>query len=62
MHPFTPERGVFGTFGKEVFERDTQLYNRHLRRVLGYFQHPRELLAFHPIQLPTQCSFRRFGK
>lgn len=45
------ELRVLGTSGKEVLERLAQLDDRHLRRVLGDFKHPRELLALDGVQL-----------
>src|SRR5690606_16442131 len=45
------ELRVLGAACKEVLERLAQLDDRHLWRVLGDFEHPREFLALDGVQL-----------
>src|SRR5690606_31942035 len=62
VHALLAELRVFGPACKEILKRLPQLDDRHLRRVLGDFQHPRELLALDGVQLPPQGVLRGLGQ
>ena len=61
MHTLLAKLRIAGATGKEVLEGVAQLDDRHLRRVLRDFQHPRKLLALDGVQLAAQGRLCWFG-
>ncbi len=62
MHTLAAEPRVLGPAGEEVLEGIAELDDRHLRCVLGDFQHPGELLALDRVELPAQRRLRWLGQ
>src|SRR5712691_9203587 len=55
---FFLEPGILAFAGEELLERCTKVLDPLLRRVLGDFKHPRELLSLAVVQLPPQRCLR----
>ena len=62
MPSFLAKLRILGATSKKVLKRLSKLDDRHLRRVLGDFQHPMELLALDAVELAAQCHLRRLGQ
>ncbi len=62
MNAFLAELRVLGATSKEILEGIAKLHDRHLCRIFGNFQHPRELLTLDGIQLTAQRRLRWLGQ
>jgi len=60
-HAFLSELWILGMPRQEVLEGLSQLDDGHLWRVLAAFEHPREMLAFHGVELTAQRAPRGLG-
>jgi hypothetical protein len=59
---FSAEPRIAGNLVEKIVERLTQLDDCHLRRVLGYLQHPWKGTALDRVQLASQCGLARLGQ